>query len=559
MATDYNQLLANPEASAFASQRKLAEMLLKQGSQTPQGQMIGNIYVGASPWQMLGNLAQQYSGQLNLEDVDKKELEMAKALRQQDMADLQAGMQLFQGTPAQPAIPESYKMPENQFAPRDDEGYLMPGTSYTPATSAVEAQLPNPQAAMARLLASTGPKASAMGGELMKQMFKEPNWKETSINVDGKVIKGQYDANRGDVLSTFRPFNVSPDIPYLNAEYSGVLRGTTPNVNPGASTGTATTPVSVRNNNPGNMVGPDGKFLSFPTPEAGDAALLNDITLKVSGQSPAYKARFGNAPVTPLTLAETWSPASAKGNSPESTANYSKFIADKLGIAPNQPIPNTPQAINAVKSAITQFESGAYDGQTPKSKAEGSKYELPVPTNFQSRKEQDEWLADSRKPLTGETKAKADGGVDTLRALEKYQALINDYSRSQTFTPDTRAMLSQAHSELMLKLKDANKLGVLNKGDLPLLEKLIVNPNNLSSLLLSKDILEKQIVNQKQTIRDVVKDSYINSGKQIPEPIKQQLIAIDQSIEAVKAAKPSKTSGTNAPNTGWGQATVVSK
>jgi hypothetical protein len=546
MATDYNQLLANPELGAFASQRKLAEMLLKQGSQTPQGQMIGNIYVGASPWQMLGNLAQQYSGQLNLEDVDKKELEMAKALRQQDMADLQAGMDLYQGTK------EKY----TELAGPYLRGSGLKSADVMPMAYMPE-QAANPQAAMAKLLGSTGPKSSALGGKLLEQMFKQPKWEKTSIKENGQEVFGVYDANNPNVRSTFVPYNTSPDIPYLNAEYSGVLRGNTPNATPGASTGTATTSVSTKNNNPGNLVGSDGKFLSFPTPEAGDAALLNDITLKVSGQSPAYKARFGNAPVTPLTLAETWSPASAKGNSPESTANYSKFIADKLGIAPNQPIPNTPQAINAVKSAITQFESGAYDGQTPKAKAEGSKYELPVPTNFQSRKEQDEWLADSRKPLTGEIKSKADGAVDTLRALDNYQKLIADYSRSQTFTPDARAALSQTHSQLMLQLKDANKLGVLNKGDLPMLEKLIVNPNNMSSLLLSKDVLEKQIVNQKEYVRDVIKNAYINSGKQIPEPIKQQLIALDQSLEAAKATKPSKTSTTTGGS--WGQATVVTK
>jgi len=123
-------------------------------------------------------------------------------------------------------------------------------------------------------------------------------------------------------------------------------------------------PVSVRNNNPGNIVDPKtGKFRVFQTPEEGDAALERDLAGKLNGTSPAYKARFGDAPVTPLTLAETWSPASATGNSKDSTNNYAKSIAAKLGVDVNTPIPNTPEAMKAVKQAITAFESGAYTGR----------------------------------------------------------------------------------------------------------------------------------------------------------------------------------------------------
>lgn len=98
-STDLTQLLANPEATGFDRQRKLAQMLLQQGMQTPQGQMIGNIYVGASPWQYLGGLAQQYVGSKELEDIDKKELDYAKALRGKKVAETTDIMQALTGTP----------------------------------------------------------------------------------------------------------------------------------------------------------------------------------------------------------------------------------------------------------------------------------------------------------------------------------------------------------------------------------------------------------------------------------------------------------------------------
>lgn len=135
-------------------------------------------------------------------------------------------------------------------------------------------------------------------------------------------------------------------------------------VSPAAAAASApvdkTQPVSVRNKNPGNLVDPKtGQIRTFASAEEGSTALQNDIATKLSGISPAFKARFGdNVPVTPATLASVWSPEEAKGNSLESTMNYAKHISSKLGIPINQPIPNTPEAKAAVAQAITEFESG---------------------------------------------------------------------------------------------------------------------------------------------------------------------------------------------------------
>jgi hypothetical protein len=136
--------------------------------------------------------------------------------------------------------------------------------------------------------------------------------------------------------------------------------GTAPAAAPVATpTSGAQPPVSVRNNNPGNLVDPKtGKIRMFDTPEEGEAALDADVEGKLSGKSESYKQRFGEQPVTPSRLAETWAPAGAPGNSAASTTNYGAAIAKELGIGPNDPIPNTPEAIEAVKRAITRFEAG---------------------------------------------------------------------------------------------------------------------------------------------------------------------------------------------------------
>lgn len=101
MATDLNQLLTNPELAGFERQRRMAEMLVQRGQKTPQGQMIGNIYVGASPYEFLGNLAQQYVGEQEIKNIDQQELALAKALREKKLAETTDIMSALTGTPEQ--------------------------------------------------------------------------------------------------------------------------------------------------------------------------------------------------------------------------------------------------------------------------------------------------------------------------------------------------------------------------------------------------------------------------------------------------------------------------
>lgn len=131
---------------------------------------------------------------------------------------------------------------------------------------------------------------------------------------------------------------------------------------PSAATGDTNLPLSTRQNNPGNLTDATGKIRTFPTMQEGDAALTEDLGIKLSGQSKAVKDRFGPQVgnfMSPALLAETWAPSTAKGNSVQSTQNYGKAIADALGMVdPTAQIPNTPEALAKAKMAITKFEAG---------------------------------------------------------------------------------------------------------------------------------------------------------------------------------------------------------
>jgi len=95
---DFNTI---PEMQDITRQREMAKLLLTQGMQTPQGQMIGNRYVGAHPLQFLGNLAQTWAGKSMIEESDKKQAELADMLRRQTMQDIQEYGKAVKGTPEQ--------------------------------------------------------------------------------------------------------------------------------------------------------------------------------------------------------------------------------------------------------------------------------------------------------------------------------------------------------------------------------------------------------------------------------------------------------------------------
>jgi hypothetical protein len=83
-------------------QQQMAQMLMQQGQQMPQGQMISGRYVQPSIFAQLAPLAQMYAGQKMLERGDQKALDLAKQLREGQSAALADYMGQSQGRPAVP-------------------------------------------------------------------------------------------------------------------------------------------------------------------------------------------------------------------------------------------------------------------------------------------------------------------------------------------------------------------------------------------------------------------------------------------------------------------------
>lgn len=68
----------------ISRQQQMAQLLMQQGMQQPQGQMVSGRYVAPSIFQNLAGLANVYMGQRGIEKAEQEQLKMAERLRERE-------------------------------------------------------------------------------------------------------------------------------------------------------------------------------------------------------------------------------------------------------------------------------------------------------------------------------------------------------------------------------------------------------------------------------------------------------------------------------------------
>jgi hypothetical protein len=179
-------------------QQKMAEMLMQQGMQQPQSQMVGGRYVAPSLTQNLAQLANVYMGQRGIEKAENAQLNLAKQLREQGVQETQRLMNIFGGRPAIAGTPD---VPTETYET----------VKGTPAQSAIPS---NPKLAYAEALNMQSPQARALLPFLAAEAFKKPKWEKAEYTDEktGKVRQGVYDANSDDPIGSFRVGGVKPEM-----------------------------------------------------------------------------------------------------------------------------------------------------------------------------------------------------------------------------------------------------------------------------------------------------------------------------------------------------------
>jgi len=175
------------EQQQLNRQQQMAQMLMQQGGQQPQGQMVSGRYVAPSFFQNVLPLAQMYAGTRMAEKGDKKALDLAAALRQR------YGDELSQY--------------QNLMNPKQSE-LAGPTPTGAPLTTV---NVPDRQAANLFAASSYNPALQAVG---MKNLTQGPKWEKASFTDEktGRTREGVFDANSPDPIGSFQIGGVKPEM-----------------------------------------------------------------------------------------------------------------------------------------------------------------------------------------------------------------------------------------------------------------------------------------------------------------------------------------------------------
>ena len=184
------------EKKDISRQRRIAELLMLKGMQQPQGQMVSGRYVAPAFTQQIAPLINAAFG-MNLDkNLDKKESELAKVLRQRNLQEVMTYDQLMKGRP---------ELAPEQAGPNiNAQGQAIPMPRETIMTGA------NPQ--LANLYAAGVARNPVLQQVGMKKLTEGPKWEKVEYTDEstGKTKQGVIDVNSRDPLSTLQVGGVKP-------------------------------------------------------------------------------------------------------------------------------------------------------------------------------------------------------------------------------------------------------------------------------------------------------------------------------------------------------------
>jgi hypothetical protein len=165
------------EQQQIARQQRMAELLMQQGQQTPQGQMVSGRYVAPNFFQYAAPLLQGYVGRKELEKVEGEQLKLAEELHEQGKLETQRLMNLIGGRPATSEQVTEMAGPFGEGVGQGNTNIPMPVATMA-AQPAIEA---NPRLALAEALNMQSPQARALLPTILERAMPKPNTPTTEI------------------------------------------------------------------------------------------------------------------------------------------------------------------------------------------------------------------------------------------------------------------------------------------------------------------------------------------------------------------------------------------
>ena len=230
------------EQQQLNRQQQMAQALMQQGQQQPQGQMVSGRYVAPSFFQNVLPLAQMYAGNRLAEQGDKRALDLAEALRKNRMQEAETIM--------------GAKTPEEQLK------LAMGGYS---------------------------PISQQLAGKLIERRFKEPKWEKAELpNPDGSVRKGWVNYSSDNPLNTFVEGGTKPAFTPLEAarfQYDTGMRLPTGGAMP--ANAPANAPMNMPAGSPAQVGGG-----TMPASPAGQMPMAGGMGMSPAAASEANKQIF---------------------------------------------------------------------------------------------------------------------------------------------------------------------------------------------------------------------------------------------------------------------------
>jgi hypothetical protein len=120
------------------------------------------------------------------------------------------------------------------------------------------------------------------------------------------------------------------------------------------------------------------------------------------------------------------------------------------------------------------------------------------------------------KPLPEGALKQVTGATNLKDAIDNYKTKLKDFSTLDMANPNARAIMGNAYNNMMLQAKEAYNLGVLNGPDYQILQSVVKDPTNPSSLLVGKKTLEQQANDLSKQADIIVGNVYKTHNRPVP-------------------------------------------
>ena len=150
------------------------------------------------------------------------------------------------------------------------------------------------------------------------------------------------------------------------------------------------------------------------------------------------------------------------------------------------------------------------------------------------------------KPLPEGLNKQVTGAVNLTDAIADYQTKIASFGVRDFANPNKRAEMGNAYNNMMLQAKEAYNLGVLNGPDYDILQRVVKDPTNVTSLAFSNNALSKQADSLRTTASNIVKNAYLSQGREVPADVAAKFVKKEEPKAEKQTVKqqlgfPSKT------------------